>query len=381
MRWARKTSTPGRDASLRPASGNRIAALAVGLIVLVTGPLYYRAVFPQSVLATPAASAVAVESTPSPEQPILLAGVDWLPPATPTEQAAAVASVVVVTPTPTETSRLFGYLATTCAGQGRLSGTEIARLARAAGFPDAHLAIAVAVAMAESAGYPNATHLNTNGSTDFGVWQINTVHSALLAGGVWCVPAQNAAMAHSVWTTAGGSWTPWTTYNSGSYLTHLAVANQAAQALGAPAAPAPTVTPTGTPTVDAGAVPGGIAPPAEVAPPAAVETGSAPVETPPPAVETPPASETTPPATTTAPTSAPPTSTAPTSTAPVATSPATTTPTTAPAATSAAAAVTEPPSTSATSAAPVEVTAPVVETIVAEPAQSATESATESAAG
>ena len=109
------------------------------------------------------------------------------------------------------------------------------------------VAIAVAVALAESAGDPKATNHNTNGSVDFGLWQINTVHGALLTTGAWCLPADNAAMAHTVWTRAGGSWTPWATYNSGSYLAHLAAANRAAQALGVPTAPAPTTTPAGTP--------------------------------------------------------------------------------------------------------------------------------------
>ena len=91
----------------------------------------------------------------------------------------------------------------------------MAQLARAAGFPDGQVAVAVAIALAESSGHPAATNHNTNGSFDFGLWQINTVHGALLTTGAWCVPADNAAMAHTVWTRAGGSWTPWSTYNSG----------------------------------------------------------------------------------------------------------------------------------------------------------------------
>lgn len=100
-----------------------------------------------------------------------------------------------------------------------LSDAEIAGAARAAGFTGNDVAIAVAIALAESGGNPDATHRNVNGSTDYGVWQINSVHKGLLAGGNWRDPNSNARMARAV---QQGSWRPWSSYNSGRYLRFLA---------------------------------------------------------------------------------------------------------------------------------------------------------------
>ena len=282
MRWARKPGTPGEDPWLRLASGNRGLALVVGLIVLTAAPVCYGAVFPQPVtfVETPVASAVDRESMPTPptDPP------DVTGPATAPAVARRRPPHPLATPSPTGANRLFALTTTTCAGLHRLNAIDIARHARAAGFPDSQVAVAVAVALAESAGYPTATNHNTNGSIDFGLWQINTVHGALLTTGAWCVPADNAAMAHTVWTRAGGSWTPWATYNSGSYLTHLAAANRAAQALGVPTAPAPTTTPAGTPAQTLPpaiktSAPGGTATPATTTP----ATTTPATTTPPPA--------------------------------------------------------------------------------------------------
>lgn len=97
-----------------------------------------------------------------------------------------------------------------------LSETQIYAAARAAGFSPSESVIATAIAMAESGGNPAATHHNTNGSTDYGLWQINSVHSDLLSGGAkWQDPATNARMARSVYLSQG--WHAWSTYNSGAY--------------------------------------------------------------------------------------------------------------------------------------------------------------------
>ena len=107
-----------------------------------------------------------------------------------------------------------------------LSASAIAGYAKNAGVTGQNIAIATAIALAESSGNTDATNKNSNGSTDFGLWQINSVHSALLNGKDWRDPAQNAAMMFSV-SGNGANWRPWTTYTSGAYLTHLAAANAA----------------------------------------------------------------------------------------------------------------------------------------------------------
>lgn len=104
-----------------------------------------------------------------------------------------------------------------------LSATQIAALARKAGFTGADIPIAVAVAFAESGGNPNSVNrANRNGSVDYGLMQINSVHSALLRTGNWADPATNMRMAYRVFADAGKRWTPWATFNSGSYKKFLA---------------------------------------------------------------------------------------------------------------------------------------------------------------
>jgi hypothetical protein len=90
--------------------------------------------------------------------------------------------------------------------------------------------MAVAVAGAESGWRSTATHRNRDGSTDFGLWQINSVHADVFASGDWRDPYANARMAHAVWTRAGRSWAPWTTYTSGAYQAYIGTAGSAGRA-------------------------------------------------------------------------------------------------------------------------------------------------------
>lgn len=126
----------------------------------------------------------------------------------------------------------------TCQANGQ--GAQLAAsAAQAAGFPAEQLVTAVAIAGAESGYDPTATHLNTDGSTDYGLWQINSVHAVLLTQGDWRDPGANARMALSVWQAAGGSWTPWSTFTSGAYTAHLSEAAAAVSGAPAPTCPPP----------------------------------------------------------------------------------------------------------------------------------------------
>jgi hypothetical protein len=108
------------------------------------------------------------------------------------------------------------------------AGATVAALAAArAGWTGQDLLIAVAIAGAESTWNPDAMNRNSNGSTDYGMWQINSVHVQVLASGDWRDPYDNALMARKVWAEAGSSWTPWVTFNTGAYLTHLDTARTA----------------------------------------------------------------------------------------------------------------------------------------------------------
>lgn len=112
-----------------------------------------------------------------------------------------------------------------------LTPTQIAKVASDAGFPATELPTAVAVAYAESGGNPQAKGgPNKNGSYDYGLFQINSVHSQLLSSGDWADPAANARMAYQVWK--GSGWKAWSTYNNGRYQTVPAEYRQASWNLG-----------------------------------------------------------------------------------------------------------------------------------------------------
>jgi cell wall-associated NlpC family hydrolase len=72
---------------------------------------------------------------------------------------------------------------------------------------------AAEVAMAESGGRQYASLHNTNGTTDRGYWQVNSVHGSLST-----FAALANARAAVLLSSDGTDWTPWTTYNSGAYL-------------------------------------------------------------------------------------------------------------------------------------------------------------------
>ncbi len=111
-----------------------------------------------------------------------------------------------------------------------LSAAEIGKAAYTAGFRGRDLVIAIAVAFAESSGNPVATNKNNNGSTDYGLWQINSIHAAILKQGSWQNPVDNARMAKRVFDEAGGRWTPWVTYKTGAYLKYMPNAARAVAA-------------------------------------------------------------------------------------------------------------------------------------------------------
>jgi hypothetical protein len=68
-----------------------------------------------------------------------------------------------------------------------------------------------AIALAESSGNPAAVNHNTDGSTDRGLWQINSVHGSLSTFD----PMGNAKAAVKIKSSQG--LTAWVTYTSGAY--------------------------------------------------------------------------------------------------------------------------------------------------------------------
>lgn len=76
--------------------------------------------------------------------------------------------------------------------------------------------MAAAIALAESGGNPDAANQNTNGTTDRGLWQVNSIWGSLSTFDV----NGNAKAAIQI-SNNGSSWTPWVTYTTGAYKAFL----------------------------------------------------------------------------------------------------------------------------------------------------------------
>jgi len=94
--------------------------------------------------------------------------------------------------------------------------------AKAAGFSGADLAIAVAIAYAESSGDANAVGDSGN---SFGLWQINLPNHPEYADANLYDPQTNANAAFAIYQQAGNSFSPWTTFNTGAYSQYLGTNN------------------------------------------------------------------------------------------------------------------------------------------------------------
>jgi hypothetical protein len=110
--------------------------------------------------------------------------------------------------------------------------TALGQLAYQAGFGK-DIALAVAVALAESSGQCWAV----SSSGDYGLWQINysahqTLFASLTAPLDWANPQANASMAAAVYSDAGNTFKPWTTYTTGAYSAFLLRGQKAATTAG-----------------------------------------------------------------------------------------------------------------------------------------------------
>ena len=74
--------------------------------------------------------------------------------------------------------------------------------------------LAYAIMMAESGGNQFATNSNNNGSKDFGIWQINTIHN--LPNECTLDVKCSTEFAYKL-SKGGTNWTPWVAYNTGVY--------------------------------------------------------------------------------------------------------------------------------------------------------------------
>jgi hypothetical protein len=98
---------------------------------------------------------------------------------------------------------------------GTILPTTIAGYAQNAGFAGEDLLIAVAIAYAESSGDPQA--VGDNGDS-IGLWQINLPNHPEYQGQDLTNPQVNANAAYAIYSAAGNSFSPWSTFKSGAYL-------------------------------------------------------------------------------------------------------------------------------------------------------------------
>ena len=112
---------------------------------------------------------------------------------------------------------------------GVYSDCALASLASSAGWEGGDLVVAVAVALAESGGFPGAVSLNSNGTRDEGLWQINSVHG--YAARCTLQARCNADLAFALYEADGRSFSSWTTYESGRYMAFIERAHAAAGSL------------------------------------------------------------------------------------------------------------------------------------------------------
>jgi cell wall-associated NlpC family hydrolase len=81
-----------------------------------------------------------------------------------------------------------------------------------AGFKNDQLTVAVAIALAESGGRADAYNRNSNGTSDYGLWQINSVHTGSgFETRLAYDPDYNAKWAYRL-SNSGNNFGPWATY-------------------------------------------------------------------------------------------------------------------------------------------------------------------------
>jgi hypothetical protein len=139
----------------------------------------------------------------------------------------------------------------------RISDSQIAAFAKQAGVKGDNLAIAVAVALAESGGNTEA-HNPIPPDDSYGLWQINFYGGLARERKAWFGvtnlfalfdPALNAKYMYRI-SNGGTNWSGWSTYTSGKYRVYLARGKVAAQNAGEPVGKYPFVPEDSPSTLD-----------------------------------------------------------------------------------------------------------------------------------
>lgn len=104
--------------------------------------------------------------------------------------------------------------------KGHYSKEDLRKLAESVGVSSSNSNVAAAVAMAESGGDPKAVNVNSSGSRDRGLWQINDQYHSEVSDDCAFNPVCNAKAMYKI-SSGGTSWGQWATFNNGSYRSFL----------------------------------------------------------------------------------------------------------------------------------------------------------------
>jgi Lysozyme like domain len=114
---------------------------------------------------------------------------------------------------------------------GKLDASQILTYAANAGFVGQDLITAIAIALAESSGNPDAHGDTTigSGTGSFGLWQINADAHPEYGPDFTALydPQTNADAAYAIYQAAGNRFTPWSTFKNGMYLANMPAAQTA----------------------------------------------------------------------------------------------------------------------------------------------------------
>lgn len=103
----------------------------------------------------------------------------------------------------------------------------LADILNTAGFPaGTSQETGLAVVAAESGRDPNAKHINTDGSVDRGLWQINNVAHPDVSDATAFDPVLSTKAALSI-SKGGTDYGPWSAFTNGAYTSHLEAAKVA----------------------------------------------------------------------------------------------------------------------------------------------------------
>lgn len=145
-----------------------------------------------------------------------------------------------------------------------LDAKTIAGVAVNAGFTGNDLVTAVAIALAESSGRTGAHNTNAaTGDNSYGLWQINMIGSMgparrrlfdISKNDELLQPNTNASAAYKLYKAKGSKFGDWSTYNKGTYKSHVAAATKAVKDNGGKAIAMGTVDPSDKADVNIGPV-------------------------------------------------------------------------------------------------------------------------------